>query len=190
LSYRNTFSLLLIFLNDVKGISPEKAGFNDLSSENIICFLEWLETWRGNSVATRNQRLAAIHAFAKYSMFTRPDLIYGCQRILSVEYKKASKTVIHYLSEEQMEKLLKQPNLSTPQGRRDAALLSLLYDSGARVQELIDLNVRDIRINLPATVTLTGKGRKIRQVPLMKGTAILVDRYMEENQLYKKRIQR
>jgi len=185
-SYRQTFSTFLIFLRDEKGIPVNKMEIKCLDSGNLTSFLAWLEDSRGNSIATRNQRLAAFHAFARYVMFVRPDLIYECQRILGVGFKKSDKTIVHYLSEENMQRLLSQPNKMTRSGRRDAALLSLLYDSAARVQELIDLNVRDVRTSSSAVLTLTGKGRKTRQIPLMKETVKLLKQYMSENKLNSK----
>ena len=183
MSYRNTFSMFFVFLRDEKYISVEKIEIKYLDSKNIINFLTWLEVSRGNSISTRNQRLAAFHSFVKYVMFVRPDLIYECQRILGVEFKKTDKTIVHYLTEENMQKLLAQPNLMNKSGRHDAALLSLLYDSAARVQELIDLNIRDIRTSSPAVLTLKGKGRKTRQIPLMKQTAELLKQYLLEYKL-------
>ena len=186
LSYRQIFSIFLIFLRDEKGVPVEKMEIKYLDSGNLTSFLAWLENSRGNSVSTRNQRLAAFHAFARYVMYVRPDLIYECQRILGVGFKKSEKTIVHYLSEENMQRLLAQPNQMNRSDRQNAALLSLLYDSAARVQELIDLDVRDIRSSSPAVLTLTGKGRKTRQIPLMKETAELMKQYMLENKLNSK----
>ena len=183
LSYRNTFILLLTFMQQVKAIPPEKMEFSYLNSRCIQDFLLWLETERNCSISTRNQRLAAIHSFVKYAMFVRPEMLYDCQQILGVSYKKVPQTTIHYLTEDETRLLLAQPDTSTSIGIRDAAMLSLLYDSAARVQEFIGLSVGDLRLIQPATLTITGKGRKTRQVPIMKGTFQLLEKYMSMNSL-------
>jgi len=181
LSYNQTFSMFFSFLRNEKGVPIEKIEIKTIENESLSDFLTWLEESRGNSISTRNLRLAAFHAFAKYVMFVRPDLIYQCQRILGVGFKRSDKPIVHYLSEENMQRLLAQPNPKNKTGIKDVALLSLLYDSAARVQELIDLNVRDIRTSSPAVLTLTGKGRKTRQIPLMKETVELVKRKLGLN---------
>ena len=183
LSYRNTFMLLLTFMQQVKVVPPEKMEFSYLDSRCIQDFLLWLEIERNCSISTRNQRLAAIHSFVKYAMFVRPEMLYDCQQILGVSYKKVPQTTIHYLTEDETRLLLAQPDTSTLKGTRDAAMLSLLYDSAARVQEFIDLSLGDLRIIQPATLTITGKGRKTRQVPIMKGTSQLLEQYMSMNSL-------
>ena len=190
LSYRNTFMLFLTFMHQVKAVSPEKMEFIHLNSSCIQDFLLWLETERKCSVSTRNQRLAAIHSFVKYIMFVKPEMLYTCQQVLDVSYKKVPQQTIHYLTEDETKLLLTQPDSSTLQGVRDAAMLSLLYDSAARVQELIDLNAEDLRIIQPTTVTLTGKGRKTRQVPLMEGTSELLRQYVNMKSLTGKQLSR
>jgi site-specific recombinase XerD len=104
-----------------------------------------------------------------------PAQLVTAQRILAIPRKKAPETLVPYLTQEAVQRLLAQPPQNTLQGRRDAVLLSVLYDSGARVQELADLLVRDVRLEAPSVVTLTGKGRKRRTVPLMTPTANLVN---------------
>ena len=183
LSYRNTFMLLLTFMQQLKAVPPEKMEFSCLDSRCIQDFLLWLETERNCSISTRNQRLAAIHSFVKYAMFVRPEMLYECQQILGVSYKKVPQTTIHYLTEDETRLLLAQPDTSSFKGIKDAAMLSLLYDSAARVQEFIDLSVGDLRLIQPAALTVTGKGRKTRQVPIMKGTAHLLEQYISMNPL-------
>lgn len=183
LSYRNTFMLLLTFMQQIKTVPPEKLEFNHFNSKCIQDFLLWLETERKCSISTRNQRLAAIHSFAKYTMFVKPEMLYDCQQILGVSYKKAPQTTIHFLTEEETRLLLAQPDTTTPMGLRDAAMLSLLYDSATRVQEFIDLSVEDLRIIQPATLTITGKGRKTRQVPIMNATSQLLQQYISKSLL-------
>jgi site-specific recombinase XerD len=112
-----------------------------------------------------------------------PSLLHEYQKILTIPFKKAFHRSINYLSLETIKAILAQPDTTTLGGRRDAVLLSLMYDTGARVQEMIDLKVRDIRIGPPATVRLTGKGNKTRIVPLMQPTADLVGLYIKEKSL-------
>jgi site-specific recombinase XerD len=157
-SYRDSFALLLRFFSEAKGIMPEKISIDTISKESIEEFLSWYESVRGCSVSTRNQRLAAIHAFFRYLQYEKPEHMHQCQRILSIPLKKAPTKPPAYLSADEMGILLSMPDMRTRQGRRDATLLSLLYDSGARVQELADLTPRCVRLEEPYCVTLTGKG--------------------------------
>jgi site-specific recombinase XerD len=182
-SYRDTFSLLLRYFSDIKNITPEKIDVNTVSKESVEEFLLWLEGKRGCSISSRNQRLAAVHSFFQYLQREKPEHMYQCQRILSIPVKKAPKKPPIYLSDEGMGKLLSQPDMSTQHGRRDATMLSLLYDSGARVQELADLTPRNLRLEEPFYVTLTGKGRKTRQVPIMKQTTLLLISYLKEQKI-------
>ena len=183
LSYRDTFKLLIRYSQEVKNIKAEKITLDLLSSEWITDFLAWLETNRKCSIATRNQRLAALHAFFRYIQAEEPTGLLSFQKIISIPFKRSSKPVVDYLTPEVIKTLLKQPDRHTRKGRRDITLISVLYDSGARVQELIDIKVRDITLQEPATVTLTGKGNKTRRVPIMKNTVTLLKRYILENDL-------
>jgi len=182
-SYRDTFSLFLKYFSNEKNISPEKISINTINKESIEGFLFWLESERGYGISSRNQRLAAIHAFFRYLQCEKPEHMFNCQRIISISLKKAPKKPPIYLSDEQIGKLLSMPNMQTEQGRRDATMLSLLYDSGARVQELADLTPRNLRLEEPLYITLTGKGRKTRHVPIMKQTATLLVAYIKEQKL-------
>lgn len=184
-SYVDIFRLLLTYCRDVKNIAPERMSLQKLDADLIAGFLDWLESDRGNSVVTRNQRLAAIHAFCRYLQTESPGHMASLQKILCMPYKKHVKLQIGYLSLSEMTEMLAKPNLTIASGRRDLALLSLLYDSGARVSELVDLRVRDIRLDEYPTVTLFGKGQKIRYVPIMRKTAEILKKYVFENHLDK-----
>lgn len=184
-SYRDTFKLLIHFCQDNKKIAVEQISLNILSSEIITDFLEWLETNRNCSIATRNQRLAAIHSFFRYAQAEEPAGIFNFQKITSIPIKKAKKVIIEHLTPEAIKLLLEQPDKHTSKGRRDLTLMSVLYDSGARVQELIDIRVCDVTLQIPAILTLTGKGNKVRRVPIMKNTTSLLQNYILENQLDK-----
>lgn len=182
-SYRDMFKLLIHYCQYIKNTPIERITLDALSKEYLIGFLEWLETERKSSIATRNQRLAALHSFFRYVQAEEPEGMHHFQKIMAIPLKKAQKTVVGYLSAEAIKRVLEQPNKVTQKGRRDLTLISVLYDSGARVQELIDLKVSDIALQEPAVITLTGKGNKIRRVPIMKNTASLLQKYLLENKL-------
>lgn len=177
-SYRDVFKLLLLFLQQEKGINAHEIKLKMLDRQTISEFLDWLENTRKASVATRNQRLAALKAFAKYVQYRYPDAISNCVDIITMRPKKQEKPLVAYLTEAELSVLLQQPDPMIPKELRDLALMSLLYDTGARVQELVDLTLGDVRLTYPAMVILTGKGRKTRQVPLMKETCRLIERYI------------
>lgn len=182
-SYRDTYIRLLAYCRDILSIKPERLCVSDLTAERITEYLEWLERERANSVSTRNQRLAAIHSLFRYIQTQAPEYMFQCQQVLGIPYKKAEKRVVNYLSEAETKSLLAMPDITTRKGRRDQAMLTLLYDSGARVQELADLRVGDLRFDSPAQVKLTGKGRKTRIVPLMDKTVALLQSYISEQHL-------
>jgi site-specific recombinase XerD len=179
-SYRDTFKLLLNYCQCVRGLAIERLSLRDLDDQLIVGFLEWLETERQNQVATRNQRLACIHAFYRYLQTEDPAGLWSYQKILALPMKKTPRPVISHLTPEALKMILDQPDRATRNGRRDATLLAVLYDTGARVQELLDLRVRDIRLEPPPILTLTGKGNKTRQVPLMSPTTKLLKQYLDE----------
>lgn len=181
LSYRDTFKLLLVFCENEKGIKTERVYLKTFSEKLIEEFLCWLEHERHNSVSTRNQRLAAIHSFLRFVQKDSLENLSEIQKVLAMPYKKKSNKLIHYLTGDEMRILLEQPDINTKAGRRDLALLVILYDTAARVQELIDLKRGSVRISAPSVITLHGKGNKRRQVPIMKKSQKLIDAYMKES---------
>lgn len=178
LSYRDSIVLLITFMSNVHRKRPEALEIADITAERVDEFLGWLESERKNSPSTRNIRLAAIHSLFRYLGSQRPEHIFHSQQILSIPVKKTAQTEVNYLDTAETEKLLAAPDATTAKGKRDLALLCLLYDSGCRVQELADVRMRDIRFTVPPQVTLTGKGRKIRTVPLMKETTAILRDYI------------
>lgn len=182
-SYRDTFKLLIAYFRDDRSIPPEKLTLDCIDATAITAFLNWLEASRHNSVSTRNQRLAAINSFYRWMQSQDPTQMACCQDILAIPAKKQTQPAVNHLTLEQTRRLLAQPDRSTRQGRRDATLLATLYDTAARVQELADLAVRDIRLEPPALAALTGKRHKTRHVPLMDNTAALLDAYLAEHHL-------
>jgi site-specific recombinase XerD len=182
-SYRDTFKLLIVFFRDDRSVPPEKLTLDHIDATAITGFLDWLQASRRNSASTRNQRLAAISSFHRWMQSQDPTRMPSCQDILAIPAKRQPQPAVNHLTLEQTRCLLTQPDRSTRPGRRDATLLAVLYDTAARVQELADLTVRDIRLQPPALVALTGKGRKTRHVPLTDNTAALLQAYLAEHRL-------
>jgi site-specific recombinase XerD len=181
-SYRETFRLFLKYCKSC-GLSIENLSLKQIDGPLVVGFLLWLEQDRKSGISTRNQRLACIHGFFRYVQIEKPDGIFSYQKILSIPMKKAPVPAVNHLTPDALKLILAQPDLSKASGRRDLTMLSILYDTGARVQELADLTVRDVRLDPPPIVTLTGKGRKTRQVPLMSNTEALLRQYMTETRL-------
>lgn len=182
-SYRDTFKLLLKYCEEELHISAGKLRLRMITPKMISGFILWLKDSRGNSDATANQRLAVIHAFFKYLQSREPQFLLQCQQILAVEGAKLSKPMVGFLSVEELQLIFDQIDESTPSGRRDAALLRLLYDSAARVQELCDLRVRDVFLDNNPHIMLHGKGNKSRYVLIVTDVARRVSAYISENHL-------
>ena len=166
------------YLDDTQNIKAEDVDIPLLTRETIIKYLEWLEKSRESSVSTRNIRLAAIKSLFSYIQTQTPDYIYQCQQILSIPRKKEPGHTLEYLTIEGIKSVLDAVETSSRTGFRDLTLLSLMYDSAARVQEIADLSVNDFRAEKPSTLRLTGKGSKTRIVPLMSTTSDLVSKYI------------
>jgi len=182
-SYKVSFILFINFIESQKKISVNRLSLKDITKECIVEFLDWLQLKRNCSDSTRNVRLAAIHSFFNYLQYEVPENINEWQRILSIKVKKAKKRSMNYLTIEGIKLLLAQPDLATKKGRRDLAMLALMYDSAARVQEIIDLTPSSIRLTKPFTIKLIGKGNKARIVPLMDQEIVHLKYYMERNRL-------
>lgn len=181
-SYRDTFVLLIKFMEST-GVKLNKLTIEKITKEAVTDFLEWIQHDRNSSDATRNARLSAVHSFYKYLQYENPENLYYYQQILAIPIKKTAHTTINYLSIEGITLLLKQPDTSTIKGRRDLALLSLMYDTGSRVQEIIDLSPSCIRLDQPTTIKVTGKGKKTRIIPMLDAQVMLLRNYMHEHKL-------
>jgi len=182
-SYRDAFKLLICYFRDEQSIPPDKLTLELIDPAAITGFLDWLHVSRHNSASTSNQRLAAIDSFFSWMQSQDPARMACYQDILAIPAAKHDRPAVAHLSVEQTRKLLALPDRSTRNGRRDATLLATLYNTAARVQELADLTVRDIRLNGPAMAALTGKGRKTRHVPIDTNTTALLTTYLAERQL-------
>jgi len=178
-SYRDAMKLLLIWFKDTEHIPPEKLRLADIDRSRILRFLDWPQVERRCSVSTRNQRLAVIKSFCRYTAVEQPDRLDHVTQILAIRVKKTPDSDLGHLTGDEVKALLSEPGQASARGIRDTVLLSLAYDTAARVQELCDLNVADIRCSTPMTVTIRGKGSKIRYLPVMTPTARLVTDYLE-----------
>lgn len=178
-SYRDTFVSFLTYLKEKKSIRAEKITFEVLNRDNVVDYLRWLVEEQKSSISTRNNRLAAIRSFVSYLQYECVDHIDEWQRILAIRNMKKVHSVPKHFSTEGIRELLNQPNADNAGELRHLAILSLMYDSGCRVQELADITVGALQIHTsPFTVAIYGKGRKIRTVPLSKNVAEIVRKYM------------
>lgn len=182
-SYRDTFVLLFSFAEEQKLCLRGRINIDIFSRKNITGFLEWLENSRNVSVSTRNQRLAALKSFSRYASSNAIEYLDIFQQILDIRPKKSISKTVDYLNVGAIALLLKQPDPNTHNGIRDLALLSLLYESGCRVQELINIKAGSISFNAPATITVTGKGSKVRIIPLSPNAASIINRYAKIHQI-------
>lgn len=182
-SYRDTFVLFLRYMKEKKGISAEHIKLKELSQSLVADFLDWIENERHCSDTTRNVRLAAIHSFFRYLQYEAPEHLHLCKTILAIPFKKTEQRALDYFSLNGIKLLLSMPDISTKRGRRDLALLSLMYDTGTRVQEVVDLSPQCIRFEKTATIQIQGKGNKTRIVPMMDAQVKLLKQYMTEQNL-------
>lgn len=179
-AYRDTFRLLLGFAQQRLRKHPSSLVLADLDVPLISSFLESLETTRGNTVRTRNARLAGIHSFFRFVALEEPALSATCQRILSIPSKKAMRRLITSLSRPEVDALLAAPDRSVWGGRRDHALLLVMLQTGLRVSELSALRRRDLALATGAHVRCLGKGRKERCTPLTKETVSVLRAWLAE----------
>ena len=180
ISYQYAFQLLYEFLNDTKNMAPDKVSFDMLTGDTIAEYLFWLETDRGCSISTRNQRLAAIRSFAKFAMRKSfAGSLTFCSEVADIPRKKSPKTDdIKYFTLEEVAIMLGLPDTASKIGRRDAVLMSVLYSSGARAQELCDLTLNDISFGNDTKLRLVGKGSKARTVVIPESCAKLLRGYV------------
>lgn len=186
-SYGASFASFLDFMKEKKGTTAERLTLDHMNRKNVLEFLDWIQSG-GCSVSTRNQCLAALHAFCKYMQYEDVGRLQQWQEVMSIKIKKTIKGTMNYLTLDGMKHLLSVIPTNTRRGRRNLALLSTLYETGARVQELIGLRPVDISLNQPCHAVLFGKGRKKRIVPLQDAHVGLLKSYMEENRLLEEHV--
>ena len=174
LSYRDTWKLLLQFVSERKGRAVTALSLSDLTATEVLAFLQYLEDQRKVSIGTRNCRLAAIHSFFAFAARREPLAVAQCAEIARIPVKKMHRPAMCYLDAEEITEILKQPDRSNREGQRDHVLLAFLYNTGARIQEALNVCPEAIRFGSPAQVTLFGKGRKTRVCPLWPETIDLL----------------
>lgn len=177
-SYSTTFYLLIGFLNKAYKIRSNDITFNNLTKEIIIEFLDYLENDRNTTISTRNQRLASIKSFFKYVQYNEPSLFDLCSQILSIKNKKVPTKMISYFTEDEIKFIIdyfnKENNL------KYLTLICVLYETGARVQELINIKIKDISLTDNASITLYGKRNKVRIVPISNELVKLLNKYFKQ----------
>ena len=178
-SYKDSLKLFILFLRDGKSMNINKFKMHQINRELILEFIEWLEN-RGNSPLPINHRLAAIKSFINFAQYESVENLAYLQPVLSVKSLKTTTRQVDYLTEEQMNNLINLPPTDTSTGIRHRIIMCLLYDTGARVQELCDLKIEDINLGNNPTVKLHGKGSKIRIVPISKNMNQILEVYISK----------
>ena len=179
-AYRDAFRLLLTFLDQHRRRKPDTLTLDDLDAPVILAFLDHLEESRANSVQSRNARLTAIRSFVRFAALRAPESLDLASRVLAIPRKRAPRRQVHYLTRAEMQAILAGCDRSTHGGRRDHVLLLTLYNTGARVSELIALRRSHVRFGAATVVQLHGKGRKERAVPLWTRTSRTLRQWFDE----------
>jgi site-specific recombinase XerD len=177
-SYRDTFRLLLSFFERCRSRKPDDLRVRDLDGSTVLAFLDDLERHRRNSARTRNVRLAAIRSFVRHATASDPLLLPVAQRVLAIPSKRFERVAVAHLTREHMQLLLDAPDISTETGLRDRVLLTLMYNTGARVSEVAAMKVGDLRLDPGGSIHIHGKGRKQRSVPLWRESVRLLRVWM------------
>ena len=177
-SYSTTFYLLLEFMNEEKNIKPNKIEIELITKEVIIQFLDWLETNRSVSISTRNQRLACLKSFYKYVQSNEPDLFETCSLILSIKNKKVPNKMISYFTENEIKIMINY--LNSIKDLKKLTMICVLYETGSRISELINIKLNDLNLSDNASITLYGKGSKTRIVPISQELVKLINKYLKE----------
>lgn len=180
-SYRDTLRLLLQFLAGHLKRPVERLALNDLGSDHLLAFLDYMEQIRKNSPRTRNQRLAAIRSFLRYVGQSAPDTMPIVQQALAIPQKRYERRLFGFLTTEEIEAVLHAPSADRWSGRRDRVLFLAMYNTGARVSEIVGARVGDLVWERPVRLRLHGKGRKERVVPLWRKTAAMLRDWIRHN---------
>jgi integrase/recombinase XerD len=179
-AYRDTLRLLLTYIADQTGVSPSVLDLGDLDAPMIAAFLDHLEHERGNSVRTRNARLASIHSLFRFAALTHPEHAETIARVLAIPPKRFDRALVTYLTEPEVEALLAACDLATWTGRRDQAMLLLAVQTGLRISELTGLTRADLHLGAGAHVACNGKGRKHRITPLTATTVAVLRDWLDQ----------
>jgi len=182
-SYRDCFRIFLRFGAKRLDGEPSEFALQDFNADFILEFLRYLENERGNSIRTRNNRLAAIKSFFRFVEFREPDLMHQCKQIYSIPNKKYAKKSVQYLNDIEARALVKAPDTKTWHGRRDQLLIAFGIETGLRVSEIRDVKVSDISYGVVPYVSALRKGRKNRSTPIKKSLLRKLDSWIFDNQL-------
>lgn len=177
LSYRDSIKLYIRYLDAEHNIRPERIKMQDFNRENVLGFLKWYQS-SGASIGAANQRLAGLKSLAKFAQYECVELLEPLQGIIGIQARRHYEKEIAYLTTEQMSILINRPDVNTTSGYRHRITLTLLYDSGCRVQELCDLTIGDIVFSNITTIRLVGKGQKTRTVTVSDETGRLIQGYL------------
>lgn len=179
-AYRTTFRLLLAFTAERTGTAPNRLDIDALDAKLVTAFLDHLERVRGNSAATRNNRLAAIHSLFSYMALHYPEHAECIQRVLAIPPKRTQRHILTYLTDPEADALLAACNQSTWTGRRDHTMLALTLQTGLRISEVAGLTRSDVTLTAGAHVHTIGKGRKERRTPLIPSTRAVLKAWLAE----------
>lgn len=180
-SYRDTFRILLHFMKEKYRIEPTRLRISDLNVPVILSFLDYLEESRKNSIRSRNIRLAAIRSFFRVVALYDPRSVDQATSVLAIPLKRCDKPLVNCLSREEIDSLIAAPDLTRFSGRRDHALLLTLYNSGARASEITGLKQSQVSFGACSFLSLHGKGRKERTIPLWSKTAMALQSWFTES---------
>lgn len=176
-TYRDAFVELIGYFSEVKGISPDKIEFKDISLETINAFLDWLESGKKVATSTRNNRLGAIKSFFRYLSYREPEHLMTCTAILGIKQKKYEAKPMNYLSLEAYKFLLSTFDANDRKQMRDLCIIAVMYESGGRVSEIVGIKSFEFRNSTPCTLVLHGKGKKTRIVPIDASVCKLISKY-------------
>jgi site-specific recombinase XerD len=179
-AYRDTWRLLLGFASKQTGKPPSALDFDAIDAPLIGAFLDYLEHERGNTVRTRNARLAAIHSLFRYAALRHPEHASSIARVLAIQAKRSERALVNFLTEAEVEALLSAPDRTTWIGRRDRAMLLVAVQTGLRISELIGLCAGDVHLGTGAHLVCRGKGRKERVTPLTSATVNVLRNWLAE----------
>lgn len=180
-SYRDTITLLLGYVCDLKGTTPSSVEISDLDADMITGFLHYLEQTRGNSIRTRNLRLTAIHSLFGYAALRHHEHAEVIQRVLAIPTARMQRNIVTWLDPDEADALLGACDQNTRTGRRDHAMFTLAIQTGLRISEIIGLTIADIHPGVGAHVYCLGKGRKERSTPLLPATVAVITEWIAEN---------
>lgn len=178
-TYGYTFKLLFMFAKEKYNLKPKKINFEILNKKFILEFSQWLTKTRKCSDRTKNLRIGNIKAFFSYMQTEMPSIVLQAQQILQIPKKKVHQNVVEYISLDGIKLILSQPNINSVLGKKHLVLLSFMYATGARVQEVVDVTIEDFKYNNSASIKLVGKGNKARLVPLEIEMIAMLEKYID-----------